>query len=155
MANISTYPLGTPAVGDMIPATQTTTDVNGKILNLTKNFTVGNIAAFANSYSLGYTVYTAVLEASAGLAPTVTILQNTTGQTVTWTRTGTGTYLGTLSGTAAEAKFWGNSGGQKNPGMIDMLWISTTTVRVTSWTSSDGVALDELTAASIEFRIYS
>ena len=48
MANISTYPLGTPAAGDMIPATQITTDVNGKILNLTKNFTVGNIAAFAN-----------------------------------------------------------------------------------------------------------
>ena len=54
MANISTYPIGTPAQGDLIPGTQKYTNSSGKTENLTKNFTVANIAAFANSYSLGY-----------------------------------------------------------------------------------------------------
>ena len=40
MANISTYPIGTPAAGDLIPGTQLFTDENGKTHNLTKNFTV-------------------------------------------------------------------------------------------------------------------
>jgi hypothetical protein len=54
MANISTYPIGTPAQGDLIPGTQKYTNANGKTENLTRNFTVANIAAFANSYSLGH-----------------------------------------------------------------------------------------------------
>ena len=107
MANISTYPIGTPAQGDLIPGTQKYTDANGKTENLTRNFTVAQLASFANSYSLGYTVYTALLVAAAGAAPTATILQNTTGLTFTWTRTGTGQFVATVAGTPfVEGKFW-------------------------------------------------
>lgn len=49
MANISTYPIGTPAQGDLIPGTQKYTNSSGKTENLTRNFTVQSVAAFANS----------------------------------------------------------------------------------------------------------
>lgn len=45
MANISTYPIGTPAPADLIPGTQIFTDENGKTHNLTKNFTVSSLNA--------------------------------------------------------------------------------------------------------------
>ncbi len=86
MANISTYPIGTPAQGDLIPGTQKYTNSSGKTENLTRNFTVANIAAFANSYSLGYTVYTALITQAGAAAPVATVLQNTTGGTIAWTR---------------------------------------------------------------------
>jgi hypothetical protein len=98
MANISTYPIGTPAQGDLIPGTQKYTNANGKTENLTRNFTVANIAAFANSYSLGYTVYTALITQTGTDAPVATVLQNTTGGTIVWTRNSTGRYLATISG---------------------------------------------------------
>ena len=42
--------------------------------------------------------YTALLSQSGTGAPTVTVLENTLGGTVVWTRSSTGTYIGTLSG---------------------------------------------------------
>jgi len=51
MANISTYPIGTPAAGDLIPGTQQATDASGKTVNLTRNFSVSAISSFAtNNY---------------------------------------------------------------------------------------------------------
>ena len=61
MANISTYPIGTPAAADLIPGTQLYTDTSGKTRNLTKNFSVSSIAAFANPSSLGYTVIRSII----------------------------------------------------------------------------------------------
>ena len=98
MANISTYPIGTPAQGDLIPGTQKYTDANGKTENLTKNFTVAQLAAFANSYSLGYTIYTATISAAGALVEPKDILQNTTGGTITWSKVSTGSYKGIISG---------------------------------------------------------
>ena len=45
-----------------------------------------------------YKVYTATFSQSGISAPTVTVLENTLGGMVTWTRTGTGVYIGTLTG---------------------------------------------------------
>ena len=70
MANISTYPIGTPSASDLLAGTELYTDSTGKQENLTRNFTVQSVASFANSYSLGYTVYTAALTAGTGVAPT-------------------------------------------------------------------------------------
>lgn len=44
-----------------------------------------------------YKVYTALLSQSGTSAPTATVLENTLGATVTWSRTTTGTYRGTAS----------------------------------------------------------
>ena len=86
MANISTYPIGTPAASDLLAGTELYTDSTGKQENLTRNFTVQSVASFANSYSLGYTVYTAYNLHAGTAAPSATVLQNTTGVTFTWTR---------------------------------------------------------------------
>ena len=155
MANISTYPIGTPAQGDLIPGTQKYTDANGKTENLTRNFTVAQLAAFANSYSLGYTVYSAQLTAGAGVAPTATILQNTTGLTFTWTRTGTGQFVATVAGTPfVEGKFWAVSSA-KVPQLTSVVRTSTNTARLDNVTSSTGAALNDLVEGYIEIRIYN
>jgi len=155
MANISTYPIGTPAQGDLIPGTQKYTDANGKTENLTRNFTVAQLAAFANSYSLGYTVYTALLVAAAGAAPTATILQNTTGLTFTWTRTGTGQFVATVAGTPfVEGKFWAVSSA-KVPQLTSVVRTSTNTARLDVVASNTAAAENALTEGYVEIRIYS
>jgi hypothetical protein len=155
MANISTYPIGTPAQGDLIPGTQKYTDANGKTENLTRNFTVAQLAAFANSYSLGYTVYSAQLTAGAGAAPTATILQNTTGLTFTWTRTGTGSFVATVSGTPFVAnKFWAISSA-KVPQLTSVVRTGDNTVRFDVVASNTAAAENALTEGYVEIRIYS
>jgi hypothetical protein len=155
MANISTYPIGTPAQGDLIPGTQKYTNSSGKTENLTRNFTVQSVAAFANSYSLGYTVYTARLDAGAGVAPTATILQNTTGLTFAWTRTGTGNFVATVAGAPFAAdKFWANSSA-KVPQLTSIVRTSTNTCRLDVIESQNGNASNTLVEGYIEIRIYS
>ena len=155
MANISTYPIGTPAQGDLIPGTQKYTDANGKTENLTRNFTVAQLAAFANSYSLGYTVYSAQLTAGAGVAPTATVLQNTTGLTFTWTRTGTGQFVATVAGTPFVAnKFWAISSA-KVPQLTSVVRTGDNTVRFDVVASNTAAAENALTEGYGEIRIYS
>ena len=155
MANISTYPIGTPAQGDLIPGTQKYTDANGKTENLNRNFTVAQLTAFANSYSLGYTVYSAQLTAGAGAAPTATILQNTTGLTFTWTRTGTGQFVATVAGTPFVAnKFWAISSA-KVPQLTSVVRTGDNTVRFDVVASNTAAAENALTEGYVEIRIYS
>jgi hypothetical protein len=156
MANISTYPIGTPAAGDLVPGTQNGVEqADGSTLNLTRNFTVQSLAAFANSYSLGYTVYTAQMDAAAGAEPVVVELQNTTGLKFVWTRLTTGQYGATVAGTPFAAnKFWGIIGA-KILQDVSVLRITDNTVRVDVAGTTTGVAVDGLAAGYIEIRIYS
>jgi len=155
MANISTYPIGTPAQGDLIPGTQKYTNSSGKTENLTRNFTVQSVASFANSYSLGYTVYTAALTAGAGAAPTATVLQNTTGLTFAWTRIDTGQFVATVEGTPFAAdKFWAMTSA-KVPQLTSIVRTSTNTARLDVIESQNGNALNTLVEGYIEIRIYS
>ena len=162
MANISTYPIGTPAQGDLIPGTQKYTNANGKTENLTRNFTVANIAAFANSYSLGYTVYTALITQTGADAPVATVLQNTTGGTIVWTRYSTGRYLATISGATYTANktailLTSGSASATDGRFLKVEDSGNTTVQAfynfdtSANTAQDGI----VTGAMIEIRIYS
>jgi hypothetical protein len=154
MANISTYPIGTPAAGDLIPGTQLFTDENGKTHNLTKNFTVSQVASFSDA-TAGYTVYAARLNGGAGAKPTVNLLQNTTGLTLDWARTGSGIYLATITGgTIAADKFWSQVGA-KGTEFPSIIWNSATEVRINNVVCSTGAAIDSITEAYVEIRIYS
>jgi hypothetical protein len=51
-----------------------------------------------------YLVYTALLSQDGTDAPVATVLQNTLGGTVVWTRTGVGDYTGTLAGVFTSGK---------------------------------------------------
>ena len=155
MANISTYPIGTPSASDLLAGTELYTDSTGKQENLTRNFTVQSVASFANSYSLGYTVYTASLVATAGAAPTATVLQNTTGLTFTWTRIGTGQFVATVAGTPFAAdKFWAMTSA-KVPQLTSIVRTSTNTCRLDVVVSNTAAAENSLTEGYIEIRIYS
>ena len=155
MANISTYPIGTPSASDLLAGTELYTDSTGKQENLTRNFTVQSVASFANSYSLGYTVYTASLVATAGVAPTATVLQNTTGLTFTWTRIGTGQFVATVAGTPFAAnKFWAVTSA-KVPQLTSIVRTSTNTARLDVVVSNTAVAENSLTEGYVEIRIYS
>jgi hypothetical protein len=53
-----------------------------------------------------YKVYTALLTQSGTSAPTATVLENTLGGTVVWTRNSGGSYTATLSGAFPASKTW-------------------------------------------------
>tara|TARA_B110000008_G_C16785133_1_gene490337 strand:+ start:78 stop:536 length:459 start_codon:yes stop_codon:yes gene_type:complete len=152
MAIIYSYPQGTPTLSDNVIGSQIDPITEE---NKTVQFTVGQIAGFANSYSLGYTVYSAQLTAGAGAAPTATILQNTTGLTFTWTRTGPGVFVATVAGTPfATNKFWAMSSA-KVPQLTSIVRTSTNTARLDNVTSSTGAALNDLVEAYVEIRVYA
>ena len=152
MAIIYSYPQGTPTSSDNVIGSQIDPITEE---NKTVQFTVGQIASFANSYSLGYTVYTAQLTAGAGAVPTATILQNTTGLTFTWTRIGTGQFVATVAGTPFAAnKFWAMSSA-KVPQVTSIVRTSTNTCRLDVIESQNGNALNSLVEGYIEIRVYA
>ena len=156
MANISTYPIGTPAAADLIPGTQLYTDSSGKTRNLTKNFSVSSIAAFANP-SVGYSSYVALITQVNTSAPTAKILQNTTGATLTWARTSAGIFTVTSNisvFTADKTIVFANCGNDSTAsGDPDIIWARTSNTVLTI-TASAGVN-SVLTDGSFEVRIYS
>ena len=155
MANISTYPIGTPAQGDLIPGTQKYTDANGKTENLTRNFTVAQLAEFANSYSLGYTVYTALVTQITTGTPTAVILQDTIGGTITWSRASVGSYKATISGTTyvenKTAVIISTTNASKN---ISATRKTTTDVALEQKDLANAL-IDAFDNVTIEIRIYS
>ena len=154
MANLTAYGTGTPKASDLLLGTKTATP-NTNEQNITQNFTVSSVAAFSNSYGLGYTVYTAQMDAAAGAEPVVVELQNTTGLKFVWTRLTTGQYGATVAGTPFAAnKFWGIIGAKVLQD-VSVLRITDNTVRVDVAGTTTGVAVDGLAAGYIEIRIYS
>ena len=150
MAIISSYPTITPTSSDLVLVVDTSEDGNP-----TKTATISSVAAFSNSYSLGYTVYTAQIDAAAGAEPVVVELQNTTGLKFLWTMLNTGQYGATVAGTPFAAnKFWGIIGAKVLQD-VSVLRTTDNTVRVDVTVPSTGVAADGLTAGYIEIRIYS
>ena len=152
MANTASYPIIAPKAGDLLVGTQTYTVADKVVDNPTRNFTVASVASLANSINLGYTVYTALLTQAGTAVPVATVLQNTTGGTVAWTRTGAGTYTGTITGslfTLNKTLVFINNGSTLSN--LNISWASPTTSTITIGASADSV----LTAASLEIRIYS
>tara|TARA_R110000744_G_scaffold66332_1_gene135591 strand:- start:321 stop:785 length:465 start_codon:yes stop_codon:yes gene_type:complete len=154
MAEIITYILGTPAGNTRLLGTQMgVPQAGGPDRNLTRNFTVSSIAPLINTINLGYTSYVALLtQAGAVNPPVATVLQNTTGGTIVWTRTNPGEYTVTASSaifTAAKTMVFINNGSSSATANIE--WSNPTTTTITIDSTADTV----LTAASFEIRIYS
>ena len=84
MARINSYPTVSPASDDLVLITDTSaTD------NPTKTATISSILDLDS----GYTSYVALITQTLALAPVATVLKNTTGVTIAWTRTATGKYI--------------------------------------------------------------
>jgi hypothetical protein len=155
MANLTAYGTGTPKASDLLLGTKTATP-NTNEKNITQNFTVSDVAAFANSYSLGYTVYTAALLQTGTSAPVATVLQNTTGGTFTWLYADVGKSQIAVSGITLPANkvaiFMSSSTG--NLGLGGKI-TTTTQIDVEQFSSGGGGYADGMSAGtSIEIRIY-
>jgi len=83
---------------------------------------VANILIDNNISVLPYKVYSALLSQNATDDPVATIMQNTLGSEVIWTRTSAGVYLGTCTGqfTAGKTVIFS----QGNTSLIDMIYPS-------------------------------
>lgn len=71
---------------------------------------IGNPTASGVGLPVGTRVYRALLTQTGTDAPVATVLENTLGGTVVWTRSGAGDYQGTLSGAFTANKTVLNSG---------------------------------------------
>ncbi len=92
MAIITTYPVDpSPTTGDYLVGSKITSA--GAQINPTKNFTIGSVV----EAGLGYTQYTCLVSQELTNDPTSTDLKNNTGATMTWSRTGPGSYRCTAS----------------------------------------------------------
>jgi len=151
MADISSYPVIAPKSGDLIVGSETYTVSSPVTGNPTRNFTVSSIAALANSINLGYTSYVALVNQAGAAAPVATVMQNTTGGTIAWSRNSSGNYSGVITGgafTAGKTLVFVNQGGGTSTANIK--WASSATT-ITIITGAD----DVLAKASIEIRIYA
>ena len=155
MADIISYPLGTPAADTLLVGTQMNVQqLDGGEANLTRNFTLSNVASLINTgFAGGYKVYTALLtQAGVVNPPVATIMQNTTGGTIAWTRTGAGAYTATIADsffTLNKTMVFINGGSATATANIE--WASPTTATMTIDTTADSV----LTGGSLEIRVYT
>ena len=160
MATLIEYPIGAPTSKDFMIGTQVADPNVAGDTNKTRNFTIQSIASLINTgFAGGYTVYTALLTqagAAVGNIPVATVLQNTTTQTITWSRTA-GNAAGEYTATITNSLFALNktmvfiNNGSTVSNTANIGWASPTTSTITIDTSTDSV----LTAASLEIRIYN
>ena len=143
MANISSYPTATPASGDLILGTQ----LSAASVNKTRNFTAGSVT----SAGLGYTYYVALLTQASTAAPVATVLSNNLTATLTWARTGTGTYTLTASAATFTANktivFFNNGNAAPNSNQ----WTRTSDTVLTLTIGIDNALVN----GSFEVRIYA
>jgi len=127
----------------------------GQVMTYTSN---GWRAAAAGGGGASYLVYTALLTQSSTSAPTATVLENTLGGAVVWTRDAAGEYTGTLSGAFVSGKTWlcGEPIDDGDPFNLFPLFFrradaDTVTIRTFSGGSGSD---DQLVSTSIEIRVY-
>jgi len=106
-----------------------------------------------------YKVYTALLSQSGTSAPTATVLENTLGGTVVWTRSNTGQYVGTLTGAFTDQKtiiFVNRSNPSATAFDTNMAAnvININTIGYTTFSNSAYVD-GQTNSASIEIRVYN
>lgn len=104
--------------------------------------------------SLGYKEYIALLTQTGTNAPTVTVLKNTLGGTVVWTRNGIGDYIGTLASAFPLDKTWISSSGISGSATTIGQFYKDSVNNV-GFLTYDGVASDDLLYyTSVEIRVY-
>lgn len=113
-------------------------------------------------YSVGYKEYTALLTQTGTDAPVPTVLKNTLGGPVVWSRNANGRYAGTLAGAFAANKTAVNSGvcvGSAGDTLIGCFAGNRTdanTVRIVTSAMNDlsGASDDVLVATEVSIKVY-
>lgn len=152
MSKISQYPVVQAAADDLVIVTAP----NATPSNATKNVTVGSIAQFASQIQLGYDVYTALVNQKVTDDPVAIELNNTTGATMTWKRSGVGVY--TIDASAAifpedeTIVFLG--GGEQDNTSVTWQWFDNDTIEIYTYDATQAPGDGQLTRYSFEIRIY-
>ncbi len=156
MARIIAYPNATNISSDDCLIGTQKDNGTSYASNPTKNFAVGSVV----SAGLGYTCYTALISQSGVNNPTATEIQNKTGSTFTWLRTGSGTYTVTssvnLNFTGGKTIVFLNYGNPSSDGLAPKWSITSDTIITITTQDETGVLDDDLLASgAFEIRIYS
>ena len=110
--------------------------------------------AFVQANTRPYKVYTALLSQSGTSAPVATVLENTLGGSIVWTRVNPGIYSGTLTGafTTDKTILLNN-----NPvgGVFTNIFSSVNTITIQTRNYSNAQTDDGLSNTSIEIRVYN
>jgi|TARA_R100001480_G_scaffold12211_2_gene20988 hypothetical protein len=140
-------------------------DKVGEVLNF-RSIVAGSgisIAQSANQITLTapggrpYTSYVALLNQNSTNAPTATVLENTTGNNITWTRVNTGIYRGTWDTALADMDkvfFAPALGNLKNQTVVVNVFSASTTQFQVGVQAQGSLADSELIRTGIEIRIY-
>lgn len=121
----------------------------------------GNLSATDMPPSRPYKVYTALLTQSGTSAPTATVLENTLGGTVVWTRSGVGSYVATLTGAFVlnKTSFSATVNGTPIPPSTSSVNIygnrATVDTIAVSTVTNTGFADGTISPAYIEIRVYN
>lgn len=106
-----------------------------------------------------YKVYSALLTQQGTNAPVATVLENTLGGEVVWSRVSVGSYVATLTGAFIENKTYINIGQNVTfgigTGIINTTENTLNTIRVNSSSDFSGYSDDILTNTPIEIRVYN
>ena len=144
MTKISQYPeIATPDVDDLLIGT----DVENS--NATKNFTVQSISDLV----VPYKIYNAILTQEDTYNPVATVLQNTLGGTVVWTRDAEGIYLGTLAGAFPTNKTLVQAVNSAHK-LTDVSNSSSNAIEITTRSLLTGDPADGFTKMSVEIKVY-
>lgn len=108
------------------------------------------------SLSVGYKVYTVLLNQSGTSAPSATILDNTLSGAVVWSYSSTGAFTGVLAGafTGSKCFFSINSGDNALGSDFKAYRVDGNTIKVLSFDSGT-LTNGMLTSASLEVRVYN
>lgn len=165
MAEIISYPLGNAAADSQLIGTQLNVpQADGTKANLTRNFSISNIAPLITQYNLGYTVYVAKFSQSGsglGGAPVVsTELQNTTGLTFTYTRNSQGVYdIAPSTNFGKTEKVYVVVGSYNststNARLLSVKEVTTGYIRLSNIDIANQALADTIDSGTIEIRIYN
>jgi len=135
-----------------LPTTPTTSAGSYDIL--TRNSSTGVVEKVADLRP--YKVYTALISQSGTSAPTATVLENTLGGTVVWSRAAGGTYLGTLAGVFISGKTWAMSQIVTSTADEEQQIFRNSSDNIQLRTAISGTGTDNLlNNTSIEIRVYN
>jgi hypothetical protein len=150
MARISTYALDTS-----ISSLDTLVGSDAEDSNITKNFKIGDLAAFISSASTdnSYTSLVQLLTQTSTNAPVATEVYNNTGETYTWSYITQGTYRITGAGSpfAVNKTIVFLNTGETGSAFLEPLWerISDAIIEVRVGTNGS------ITNGSFEVKIYN
>jgi len=157
MANIIAYPLATPKASDLLVGTQVADPNIAGDTNKTRNFKIEQVASIFNG--LAYTAYSVLISQDTTNDPTAVSLQNNTGATMTWTRTGVGVYRCTASSavfTNLKTQVFVNVGTAPNgPGSFVEWNANPTYVEINTYDITGAAGDSLLDKGSLEIRIYA